>query len=146
MNSVETDGQYISCQDATGFGCGPSSMMTLVLQQSSPVGGITRLSQLSGTSPNHGTPINGMIRAAEGIGRLAVAVRCNWDRLRKLALPVIAVTRNRDGRFHYVVIHEIRDANHLLIADPAKGLRSVSIQEFVQRMWTGELILVEAKE
>ncbi|MCB5952845.1 hypothetical protein LI951_12275 [Enterococcus sp. BWT-B8] len=62
----------------------------------------------------------------------------------ELLFPSIAHLINKDGSFHYIVIHE-KKRNNLIIADPVIGIKEVSIEDF-NSVWTGLLLLMEPNE
>ncbi len=55
-------------------------------------------------------------------------------------MPAIANVLTEDNVQHYVVIHKISEKK-VIIADPAKGLRKFSFDEFAG-MWTGGFLVV----
>jgi predicted double-glycine peptidase len=59
--------------------------------------------------------------------------------LAKIRVPAIVLI-NEHGYKHFVVFRGIRDGN-VLLADPAIGLRTVSVGEFTQQ-WTGIFFIV----
>ena len=72
-----------------------------------------------------------LIAAAKKYGFDAKGIKLSFDDLIKsqVVLPLIAYLQLENGLRHYVVIYKITK-KHLLIMDPAKGLKKVSHQEF----------------
>jgi len=78
----------------------------------------------------YGNNIYGHVKAAKGLGFLAKAIKgTRKNLLTEFPLPAIANVLNEDSLQHYVVIHKI-DKKKVMIADPAKGLRKLSFDEF----------------
>src|SRR5262249_31931197 len=72
----------------------------------------------------------------------AMAVRAQFDHLTQIPLPAIAhiTTSQVDHMQHYVAIHRVR-GRRLVIADPVRGLETLSHDEFSKR-WTGHLLIL----
>lgn len=87
----------------------------------------------------------GMVQAAHKLGFRANAVKGNPESFFSgFRLPAVAHVTTEDDRLHYIVIHKITD-REILIADPAKGLRTLTPEEFFE-IWTGILILMTPSE
>ncbi|GCC52870.1 peptidase domain-containing ABC transporter [Chryseotalea sanaruensis] len=75
-----------------------------------------------------GSSLGGLSDAAEKIGFSTLALNTTYnDLVEKIPLPCIAHWRQR----HFVVIYEATEKK-ILIADPAHGLISYSVSEFIQ--------------
>ena len=118
--------------------CGPACLATVALHYHCPIR-LEQMRNLAGTD-RVGTNLLGMIRAAERLGFQAKAVKGSFDVLPQAPLPAIAHVRNREGLLHFVVLHRVR-ANSVVVADPARGVETLSADEFKQ-MWTGYLVLL----
>lgn len=118
--------------------CGPACLATVALHYRCPIR-LEQMRNLAGTD-RVGTNLLGMIRAAERLGFQAKAVKGPFEVLPQAPLPAIAHVRNREGLMHFVVLHRVR-ANSVVVADPARGVETLSADEF-QKMWTGYLILL----
>ncbi|MBE9043186.1 ATP-binding cassette domain-containing protein [Pleurocapsales cyanobacterium LEGE 10410] len=87
-----------------------------------------------------GISLKGLTKAAENIGYHARPVRASLNRLAEQTNPWIA---HWEGN-HYAVVYWVK-GDRLLVADPAKGKRILSRQEFLVG-WTGYAILLDPTE
>ena len=87
-----------------------------------------------------GISLKGLTKAAENIGYQARPVRASLNRLVEQSNPWIA---HWEGN-HYTVVYWVK-GDRLLVADPAKGKRILSRQEFLSG-WTGYAILLNPTE
>lgn len=118
--------------------CGAAALATVALHYRRPVG-LQRLRELAGTD-RIGTNLLGMVQGAEKLGFTARAVKGPYDALHQLPLPAISHVRTEEGLGHFVVLHRVqKDA--VVVADPARGIETLSRAEFCQR-WTGYLLLL----
>ena len=92
--------------------------------------GISHIREAVRTSTD-GTTLAGITRGAEELGLSARSVRASKSRLDDLPLPAVA---HWEGN-HWVVVYRV-DAEHVRIADPARGLRRIPREEFLGR-WSG---------
>lgn len=84
-----------------------------------------------------------MLAIAEGAQRLGYATQgmlATRDYLRSFPLPAIA----HWGGFHFVVVYQA-EADKIHVADPALGLRSLTLEEF-DKGWTGRILLLTPTE
>ncbi|MDT4909063.1 MAG: ATP-binding cassette, subfamily bacteriocin exporter [Pseudonocardiales bacterium] len=79
-------------------------------------------------------------RGAERLGFRTRGVTASYDGIGICPLPAIAHVRRRFGVGHFVVVHAWT-TKHVVIADPAAGLRRVSRRVFCRRS-TGYFLLV----
>lgn len=101
---------------------------------------IAKIREIAGTD-KQGTNALGMISAAEQLGFSAKGIRGDKEAFfTDFPLPAIAHVVVNGGLLHYVVIHKI-SSKKVIIADPAKGLLTVTPEEFFKE-WTGILILL----
>ena len=100
---------------------------------------LPRLRELLGTD-RQGTNLKGVVEAAERLGFQGGAFRGTLEALPKLSPPFIAHIASDEGLGHFVVVYKIR-RNYLVVADPAKGLRRFSLEEFQQR-WSGYVVVL----
>jgi ATP-binding cassette subfamily B protein len=101
---------------------------------------ITRIREVAGTD-KMGTNAYGMVKAAEKLGFSAKGVKGSKEAFFSgFPLPAIAHVVVDGSLLHYVVIHKITQ-KQVIIADPAKGLRKITPEEFFKE-WTGVLILL----
>ncbi len=89
-----------------------------------------------------GTSAYNLIKASIDLGFDAKGVQASVDDFRNVLFPCIAHVII-DGQYkHYIVVYEVNyDKHFLLIADPAKGLRKISFNDF-SNIWTGVLIIL----
>jgi ATP-binding cassette subfamily B protein len=97
--------------------------------------GMPRLRDLVFTASD-GTSLLGIARGAEALGLQVRSVRASKSRLDEMPLPAIC---HWEGN-HWVVLYEAGPRS-VKIGDPAKGLRTVSREEFEEN-WTGYAALV----
>lgn len=85
----------------------------------------------------HGTNVLELIQAAKQIGLEARGIRAAPNQLDRVQVPCVAhvVIGNLE---HYVVIHRVT-TRRLMIADPARGLLRMPLEQFLG-IWTGVLI------
>ncbi|HEY8390181.1 MAG TPA: cysteine peptidase family C39 domain-containing protein, partial [Clostridia bacterium] len=92
---------------------------------------ITKLRDLSGTDIK-GTTVLGIVQTLEQLGFEAKAGRMTRENFEeKFTLPMIARVITKEGLTHFVVVHKIKK-NHLIIADPAKGVVKIKKNEFFE--------------
>ena|GEM_PF-201243 len=121
--------------------CGAACLATICQQYGSkqPLG---RVRAIAGTD-KMGTSAFGLVKAAEQLGFSARGVRGSMEALLKadgLPLPAIAHMVTPEGMLHYVVIQRVKNGV-ITIADPGRGLRKLTSDEFA-KMWTGVLIIL----
>lgn len=105
---------------------------------------ISKIRDIAGTD-SYGTNVYGLVKAAEILGYTAKAVKGTRENLlMSFPLPAIANVLTSDNIQHYVVIHKI-NSKKVIIADPDKGLRKISFDEFAG-MWTGYLVVLTPSE
>jgi ATP-binding cassette subfamily B protein len=78
-----------------------------------------------------GTSLRGIARGAQALGLRSTTVKASKSRLDELPLPAIV---HWDGN-HWVVLYDT-DEGRVRIADPARGLRRVPREEFLEK-WSG---------
>jgi ATP-binding cassette subfamily B protein len=101
---------------------------------------LSRIREVAGTD-RQGTNVAGVIKAAEKLGFAAKGVRGTRDGFfTPMPLPCIAHIVVDGSLLHYVIIHKISE-KQVIIADPAKGIRKISPEEFFKE-WTGVLIFL----
>ena len=83
-----------------------------------------------------GASLANIVRALKQFGFEPESFLSTIDQLREKKLPVIA---NWKG-YHWVVVHEVNDTE-VLVADPAQGLTTYSIDEFLES-WTRHTIFL----
>jgi ATP-binding cassette subfamily B protein len=78
-----------------------------------------------------GTSLRGIARGAEALGLHTATVKASKSRLEELPLPAIV---HWDGN-HWVVLYDV-GPGRVSVADPAKGLRRLRRDEFLEK-WSG---------
>jgi HlyB family type I secretion system ABC transporter len=118
--------------------CGAAALATLALHHGVAVG-LQQLRDLAGTD-RVGTNLLGLVQAAERLGFAARAVKGPYEALPGVPLPAIAHVRTEEGLGHFVVLHHV-GKGAVVVADPARGVETLSRDEFCGR-WTGYLLVV----
>jgi ATP-binding cassette subfamily B protein len=95
---------------------------------------IARLRELAGTD-RRGTTLAGLSVAAEQVGFHSNPVRATLEALKDVPLPAVAHFQN-----HFVVLYKA-NRRHLIIGDPAFGLRKLTRDQF-RKAWTGAMLLL----
>jgi ATP-binding cassette, subfamily C, bacteriocin exporter len=117
--------------------CGPAALATVALHYGVRLS-LLRLHDVLNTDAQ-GTTIEDLAAGAELVGFSAAPGRLSSEHLPKVAVPFIAHT-GTDSAGHFVVVHSVsRDA--LSIADPSRGNRRVSLEEFLST-WSGHVLLL----
>jgi ATP-binding cassette subfamily B protein len=117
--------------------CGAAALATLALHHGMSIG-LQQMRDLAGTD-RQGTNLLGLVQAAEKLGFAAKGVQGPFEALPEAPLPAIAHTVNEQGLGHFIVVHKV-EKDRVVVADPAKGIRTLSRDEFC-RSWTGCLLL-----
>lgn len=105
---------------------------------------ISKIRDIAGTD-SYGTNAYGLVKAAESLGFTAKTIKGTRENLlMSFPIPAIANVITAEGAQHYVVIHKI-NSKKVIIADPDKGLRKISFDEFAG-IWTGYLIVLTPTE
>ncbi len=134
--------------------CGAACLATIAEQNGSKIS-ISRIREAAGTD-RQGTNVYGLIKAAEEIGFEAQGVKGDKEAFfTEFPLPCIAHVMVAGRTQHYVVIHKITK-NKIILADPAKGICTVTPLEFFGEdgsesnppyyRWTGVLVLLTKKQ
>src|SRR5947209_5837348 len=130
--------QYALVRQNDQSDCGAAALATVTLHHRLPVS-LQQVRDLAGTD-RLGTNLLGLARAAEKLGFSAKGVRGPFEALAGVPLPAIAHLRSQAEGGHFVVIYRVRK-DQVVVADPARGIRKLSRQEFCE-CWTGYLLLL----
>lgn len=122
--------------------CGAAALATIARHYRLPIA-VQRMRELAGTD-RIGTNLLGLVEAAERLGFSAKAVKGPFEALTQVPLPAVAHVRTEEGLGHFVVIHRIT-ASKVVVADPARGVRKLTHEEFRSR-WTGYLLLIAPEQ
>lgn len=88
-----------------------------------------------------GSTLFGLIEAAQKLGFQAKGVQATIEQLTGFPLPAIARTFSVEQQLnHYIIIYDISPKG-VLIADPARTIRRITLQEFTSQ-WTAHLVLL----
>ena len=88
-----------------------------------------------------GTTLLGLKRGAEQLGLQARAAKADLSLLRHLSEIPLPIICHWNGN-HWVVLHAEKD-DHLVIADPAVGIRELTKDEFIKHWQNGVVLLLE---
>lgn len=88
-----------------------------------------------------GTDLLTLSRLAERLGFQTRGVKTSYDAIATCQLPAIAHVRRRFSSGHFIVLHRWTP-DHVVVADPARGLRKFSRKTYCRRQ-TGYLLLIE---
>jgi ABC-type bacteriocin/lantibiotic exporter with double-glycine peptidase domain len=120
-----------------GNDCGPAALATVAVHYGHPVeNDVWDAIALD----RQGADLLALSRSAERLGFWTRGVKASYDGIGNCPLPAIAHVRRRFGVGHFIVVHRWT-ATHVVIADPAVGLRRMSRRAFCRR-WTGYLLTV----
>ncbi|MGE3775886.1 MAG: cysteine peptidase family C39 domain-containing protein, partial [Pirellulaceae bacterium] len=134
--------RYHCVKQMDGSDCGAAALATVARHHGLEFG-LQTMRDLAGTD-RIGTNLLGLMEAAERIGMSAKAVRGAYEALGGACLPAIAHVRTDEGFGHFVVLHRVRKSS-VVVADPARGVRTLSREAFCAA-WTGYLLLVTPDE
>jgi ATP-binding cassette subfamily B protein len=129
--------RYACVRQTDGSDCGAAALATLALHYRRPLG-LEQMRDLAGTD-RVGTNLLGLVRAAEKLGFSAKGVKGPYEALPRVPLPAVAHVKTREGLGHFVVLHHAGNRS-VVVADPARGVYTLSRAEFCQR-WTGHLLV-----
>lgn len=102
---------------------------------------INKLRELTKTDSN-GTNIYNMVNAANNLGLISKAYKCELNDLCSLKLPIIAHLQFENNYYHFVIIDKIID-DKLIIFDPIRGNLKYSMEDF-SKEWTNIIITFDS--
>jgi len=114
--------------------CGPTCLKMVAQYHGIDVSA-ARLRELCDQG-RHGVSLLGLIRGAERIGLQATGIRSTFQHLRD-AVPFPCIVQWTGG--HVVVVHRI-DRDQVSVADPARGLRTMDVGEFLEGWLPRDLV------
>lgn len=118
--------------------CGAASL-AMVCRYFGRAVSLARIRQLVHTSLD-GTSLRALCSAAEDLGLAARSVKVSLRNLMHLPLPAII---HWEGN-HWMVLYDV-DAKRVRVADPAIGLRRISLEE-LEKKWSGYAALFDYTE
>lgn len=92
---------------------------------------------------NNGITALNLIEASKKLGFEAKGLKCNYEDLNKLQMPLICHTVLENGYNHYIVIHKTTEKS-VIVFDPYSGVKNYSKQEFL-KIWSGIVIELKPK-
>lgn len=102
---------------------------------------IERIRELSKMNRN-GTSAYNLINCANEIGFSSKGIECDIEHLKEVILPCIAHVIIDNKYKHYIVIYNIDyKKEKITIADPDKGIKKISFEQF-NKIWSGVLIIL----
>lgn len=118
--------------------CGCACLLMIIKYYKGNVS-IERLRDLTHTNKN-GTSAYNLVNASSELGFYSQGLKGSISDLSDVIFPCIAHVVI-DGMYkHYIVIYEVNfDKKNLIIADPAKGIKKISFDNF-SSIWSGVLI------
>jgi ATP-binding cassette, subfamily B, bacterial HlyB/CyaB len=121
---------FVAQHDETD--CGAACLAMLTTYYGTPVG-VARLRDLANTD-QEGASLWSVAQAAESIGFRARGLKLAYEALKQITVPAIV---HWEG-FHYMVLYEA-GKKHVIVGDPAIGIRKLSLDEF-RRGWSGRVL------
>jgi ATP-binding cassette subfamily B protein len=118
--------------------CGAAALASVARHHRIPVS-LEQMRELAGTD-RVGTNLLGVVRAAEMLGFSARAVKGPYEALPSIPLPAIVHVRTEEGLGHFVVLYR-HSKKSVVVADPARGTRKLSRDEFC-KCWTGYVVVL----
>ena len=119
--------------------CGPAALGTVLAWHGCPVDHDVLSASLA--LDRDGTDLLTLSRMAERLGFRARGVKASYDAISRCVLPAIVHLRSLLGGGHFVVIYSWTSA-HVVIADPAAGMRRLSRRVLCRRS-TGYILIIE---
>lgn len=123
----------------TGNDCGIAALAMLAAHHGRPAD----FAQLAGEVPlkSQGIDLLTLSRLAQRLGLKTRGIQSSYEALATCRLPAIAHLRGPFGAGHFVVLLAW-EPNCVTIADPARGLRTISRRRFC-RLHSGYLLLAD---
>ena len=122
--------------------CGAAALASVAMHYGMPIS-LEQTRSLAGTDGS-GTNLWGMIHGAESLGFFAKALKGSFDGLNNVPLPAIAHVKNEEGLGHFVVLYRVT-AKFVVIADPARGVKRLSREQF-EEIWSGYVLMLMPAE
>lgn len=133
---------FVKQHDATDCAAACLAMVCLHYKKETT---ITQLRDLMGTDLK-GTNLVGLSKCADTLGFVSQAVRVDRENfLTDFTLPCIANVITKEGLTHFVVVFkkvQHKKVDYVIIGDPAKDLRKITLDEFYET-FTGTLLLLK---
>ncbi len=131
----------VQVTQSTGWTCGPAALAWALQLRGMPVSE-KRAAFLSATTPFHGTPDRGVLRAAHRLGVPAHMERgLSYEQLMRLPHPSL-VTWHLGGMVMHFVVLICMDEQGVTIGDPMLGEVDYSKEEFLAK-WGRSVVVLE---
>ncbi len=127
--------RYPYFQQQSASDCG-AACLVMVSQYWGKRFSVNRLRDIANVDRN-GASLRGLAAAAESLGFATRPVKASLDKLAQQCLPAIL---HWEGK-HYIVVYEVT-RNHVIVADPAIGQRTLSHAD-LKASWTGYTLLLQ---
>jgi ATP-binding cassette subfamily B protein len=118
--------------------CGAASLAMIARHHRLRVS-LEQMRDLAGTD-RVGTNLLGLVKAAEKLGFSGRAVKGPYEALPEVPLPAIVHVKTEQGLGHFIVLYRVRKRS-VVVADPARGVETLSREEFCKR-WSGYLVVL----
>lgn len=139
-DTVASAGRPPEVIQSTGWTCGPAALAWALQAKGLPVSE-KQVAALTATTPFHGTPARGELRAAHRQGVPAYIRRnLEWDQLAALPLPAVITWRLSGVIMHSVALLSI-ERDQVTLGDPMLGQAEYSRDEFLERWMADALVL-----
>jgi hypothetical protein len=122
-----------------GNDCGPAALATIAAHHGRSFDYDDLCMEL--VIASYGTDLRALLQQADRLGLRGQCCKGTYEAISTSALPAIAHLRRWSGGGHFVVVHEW-NIEYVVLADPGRGLRTLSREAFCRR-WTGYLLLIE---
>lgn len=133
--------KYVQVTQSTGWTCGPAAL-AWALQLKGVPATERQMAMLTATTPFHGTPDRGVIRAAHRLGLKARVVRqLSYEQLRQLPRPALVVWNLGGMVWHFIVLIDI-DERGVKVGDPMRGEMEYTRAEFLDK-WQRSAVVFE---
>ena len=139
-DTPQTYSGHVEVMQSTGWTCGPAALTWALRLKGLPVTERS-VAMLTATTPFHGTPSRGELRAAHRLG-IAAHLRRNlsWDDLVALPKPAVLSWRLGVGVLHSVALIRIH-GDKVTLGDPMLGETDYDKEEFMHRWMRDALVL-----
>jgi ATP-binding cassette subfamily B protein len=125
--------RFALVEQAEEMDCGAACLAMICKHYGIPMS-LGKLRELANVT-TAGATLESLARVGESLGFSTRGVQCTYQALLGFELPLIA---HWEG-YHYIVVYGI-STNHVWVADPGRGFRKMTVEEF-ERGWTGTCLL-----
>jgi len=130
--------KYVVFQDGNKT-CGAACLLSIIKYYGGNIG-IDRLLELTNTTKD-GTNFYNLQLASKEIGLIAKGYKIdNINLLKEINLPFISQIVINNYK-HFIVVYKIKNSK-ITIMDPAKGMKKINIEDFLN-LWTGNILIIK---